>query len=215
MRRPFDGAVNITQEYGVRDPIYRKGYHTGVDYGVPTGTPVLAPEAGRVESGDGRATSDGRGFFVIVFGDSGTSHHLYHLQKIVVASGRVTEGQQVGVSDNTGLSAGPHLHWETRRAPYDGNSDFPPANWLFSSVPNPPAPTHRTVYLPPVPAWRLYNEGGPYMVGYEKAVLSPVKFGGLEYPILGTPVKDVVIIQTVNFGRGAIYVGPGTNAVIK
>jgi len=219
MRRPFSGPVNITQGYGVSAPGTRRGYHTGVDYALVSGTPILAPENGRVDAGDGRAPSDGRGFYVIVYGDSGTSHHLYHLSQILAATNRLSEGQQVGRSGATGRTSGPHLHWETRRAPFNGYSDYHPATWLFGSQQTPPAvptpATGKTVYLPAVPRWRLYNEGGPYTIGKEKAYLAPAKFGGLSYQVLGTPVNDVVVIQTQNFGRGAIYVGAGTGAVIK
>jgi|ERR1043165_7832783 hypothetical protein len=218
-QRPFIGPVDITQEYGNPDPTARRGYHTGVDYGMNTGSPIIAPESGRVESGDGRAPSDGRGFYVIVYGDSGTAHCLYHLSQIGVAGGRVSEGEQVGLSGATGRATGPHLHWETRRAPFDGYSDYAPATWLFGNKQTPapaPAPSSsQIVYLPAVPQWRLYNEGGPYTIGTEKALLAPAKFGGLSYQVLGTPVPNVVVIQTQMFGRGAIYVGPGTGAVIK
>lgn len=219
MRRPFDGAINITQEYGINAPGTRRGYHTGVDYGMNTGTPIVAPESGRVESGDGRAVSDGRGFYVIVYGDSGTAHCLYHLSSIVRGNGRVNEGEEVGLSGATGQATGPHLHWETRRAPFDGYSDYAPATWLFGNkqtpAPTPALASGQTVYLPAVPQWRLYNEGGPYTIGSEKALLAPAKFGGLSYQVLGTPVSNIVIIQTQMFGRGAIYVAPSTGAIIK
>lgn len=215
MKRPFEGPVRITQEYGVRSTAYRKGYHTGVDYALNSGHAVIAPENGRVESG----TDSSRGNFVIVYGDSGTSHHLYHLSRIIVRSGRVGEGQQVGAVGSTGQSQGPHLHWETRRAPFDGNSDYHPATWLFgpqqSAPAAPPPPKAKMVYLPAVHQWRLYNEGGPYTVGKEKAYLRPALFGGLAYQVLGNPVPNVVIIQTQQFGRGAIYVHPSTGAVIR
>lgn len=134
-RRPLDGSPTITQVYGEPSSVYRKGYHTGVDYAVPNNTAVYAPANGVVSVGDGRAVSDGRGFYIRVQGDDGVEHLLYHLARWHVSSGRVTEGQHIGDSDNTGLSTGPHLHWETRR----NGVDFNPADWLYA--PTPPAPT--------------------------------------------------------------------------
>lgn len=138
-RRPLDGVPRITQVYGVRNSAYKIGYHTGVDYSVPTGTPVKSPTNGAVQqNGDGRAQSDGRGFFQIIRGDDGITHHLYHLRNLPTTTGRVSEGQTTAYSDNTGLSTGPHLHWETRR----NNIAFNPADWLFAPAPAPaPAPT--------------------------------------------------------------------------
>lgn len=218
-RRPFDGAVVITQEYGVKSTLYRKGYHTGVDYGLAAWTALRAPASGRIESGnDGGYYTGSRGKYIILYGADGFSHALYHLADIVVGIGTVAEGQLIGYSGNTGQSDGPHLHWEVRKSPYDGNSDIHPGSWLFaggSNVAPAPLPATKFVYLPPVPAWRLYNERGPYTIGSEKALLRPINYGGLTYEILATPAKDMVVIQTSNFGRGAIYVGAGTNAVIR
>lgn len=75
-RRPLNGTLTISQAYGVASSVYRKGYHTGVDYAVGIGTPVFSPSSGSAQSGDGTAASDGRGYFVIVSGDDGVSHHL-------------------------------------------------------------------------------------------------------------------------------------------
>lgn len=143
-RRPLDGVPRITQVYGNPSSLYRKGYHTGVDYGVPTGTPVRSPSNGTIHQvGDGRAKSDGRGYYMIIKGDDGVYHNLYHLLRWHVGSGRVTEGQHVADSDNTGLSTGAHLHWETRRG--NNSQDFNPADWLFATpAPTPPPATGGT-----------------------------------------------------------------------
>lgn len=206
-RRPFNGPVVITTEYGTSQPGTRRGYHTGVDYALNTGTEVVAPENGViVRNGDGTAASDGRGYFIVLKGDSGTYHQLFHLKQMGHASGRVSEGQVIGYTGSTGRSTGPHLHWETTRAD-DRNSDFPPAQWLFAD---------RPVYVPPVVVqsdWvRIF---GDYRSLYRNAgsgkfaTLVPRNYndGWLDYQILdrsGAYVK----IQTKMFGIGWIYVGP-------
>lgn len=139
-RRPLDGTPSITQVWGEPSSIYRLGYHTGVDYGVGNNTAVLSPANGTVKQvADGRASSDGRGFFMKIQGDDGVEHNLYHLARWHIGAGsRVAEGQHVADSDNTGLSSGPHLHWETRRTPYELTNNFNPADWLYAPTPTPP-----------------------------------------------------------------------------
>ncbi|WP_051923447.1 LysM peptidoglycan-binding domain-containing protein [Carnobacterium inhibens] len=66
-----------------------------------------------------------------------------------------------------------------------------------------------------VQTWRVYNIKGPYIRGKEIGILSPAKFGGLEYEILGTLSPDVYKIKTKDFGEVAIYAGSDTNARIK
>ena len=86
--------------------------HAGIDYGVPTGTPVSACATGKVVMARSR----------IVTGNSVVIEHLpgvyslyYHLDKIGVNEGDfVTTGTQLGLSGSTGLATGPHLHWEIR-----------------------------------------------------------------------------------------------------
>ncbi|QQO09055.1 M23 family metallopeptidase [Breznakiella homolactica] len=88
--------------------------HAGVDYGIPRGTPVLACAPGRVVLSA----------FRIVTGNSVIIEHLpgvyslyYHLDKLGVNEGDFVEtGVLLGESGSTGLSTGPHLHWEIRIA---------------------------------------------------------------------------------------------------
>lgn len=220
MRRPFNGAVNITQEYGTKTPGSRRGYHTGVDYGLPIGTPIVAPTSGKVTYGDGRAPSDGRGYFAQVLGNDGVQHNLYHLSGFQGGSRNVSEGEVIGYSGNTGQSTGPHLHWETRKAPYDGNSDFPPAQWLFAGQTTAPTPAPQpqglgTLHLPPVPAWRVYPLNKAPVIGNEVGKLAPAQFGGLSYAILARPQANVATIQTRDFGRVNIWIAPDTGATIS
>ena len=63
-------------------------------------------------------------------------------------------------------------------------------------------------------SWRIYPSGGPYTTAHAIGSLSPSKFGGLTYDIVGKPVKDVVQIQTRDYGTVAIYVASSTGAKI-
>ena len=214
--RPFLGNVNITQEYGVVSPGTRRGYHTGVDYALPIGTAIIAPENGViVQNGDGRATADGRGFFITMKGDSGTGFCLYHLLDMGKVVGRVSEGQLIGHSGSSGLSSGPHLHFETRKDVNNNTTDFPPSQWLFSGQP---------VYVPPtpqpVPTTQFVRLFGDYRTlrsspgGAEKAKIYPNSFGSLTYKILSRS-GDYIQIQTQMFGTGWIFVGASVSSLTQ
>jgi hypothetical protein len=205
-RRPFDGQVIISQEYGTPNSFYRRGYHTGVDYKLSTGHKLVSPTNGTVvASGYEPSLSNGRGNYIVIQGDDGVSHHLYHMRDIAaVRSGRVNEGQHIGYVGSTGASTGPHLHWETRRSPHDGNSDFAPGTWLFAAQPvYVPAPTKEYVRI--FGDYRtLYNAPA----GSRKAVLAPRLWPGgkLDYEVLGRS-GAFVKIRSDFFGEGWIYCG--------
>lgn len=77
-------------------------------------------------------------------------------------------------------------------------------------------PKGKTLYLPKTSSsWRVYPTNKAPVKGNEKGFLNPKKFGGLQYKVLATPQKDVVTIQTSDFGKVNIYVAPSTGAVIK
>jgi septal ring factor EnvC (AmiA/AmiB activator) len=111
VRLPFSGNFPITQVFGVNPADYAqfgmKG-HNGIDYGLPTGTPVVAATAGTAY-----VLSDPPGFgnYLQVVGKDYKTIYA-HLKSATVSNGQqVSEGQQIGVSDNTGNSSGPHLHF--------------------------------------------------------------------------------------------------------
>lgn len=79
-----------------------------------------------------------------------------------------------------------------------------------------PTPSGETLVLPPVPSWAVYHLNTPGRKGTSDQVgtLSPAKYGGLSYAVLGHPMPNFVTIATQMFGTVNIYVGPGTNASI-
>jgi murein DD-endopeptidase MepM/ murein hydrolase activator NlpD len=85
--------------------------HTGIDLAGPYGSPIRAVTAGEViEAG----RESGYGYIVKIRHADGTVTYYAHMSKILVYSGPVTAGQQVGEEGNTGHSTGPHLHFEVR-----------------------------------------------------------------------------------------------------
>ena len=86
--------------------------HAGVDFGVPTGTSVIACGAGRVILAVMRVST---GNSVVIEHAPGIYSLYYHLDSISVQEGAIVQaGTLVGLSGSTGLSTGPHLHWEVR-----------------------------------------------------------------------------------------------------
>lgn len=88
----------------------RQGHHGGTDIAAPEGTPVRATNAGAVVLAEEALV---RGFLVVVDHGAGVLSCYGHMSEIRVAVGQtVSRGQVVGLVGSTGLSTGPHLHWE-------------------------------------------------------------------------------------------------------
>jgi murein DD-endopeptidase MepM/ murein hydrolase activator NlpD len=105
----------ITSVFGPRiHPIYgTPDFHTGVDIAVPEGTEVHAAAPGVVTWAGRRG---GYGLLVVIDHGDGYSSYYGHLSRILVHEGQFVEvGQVIALSGNTGLSTGPHLHFEVRR----------------------------------------------------------------------------------------------------
>ncbi|KOU60918.1 peptidase [Streptomyces sp. MMG1533] len=125
---PVSGAA-VGTAYHVAGSMWSSGYHTGVDFVVPTGTSLKAVGAGTVVSaGWGGAY----GNQVVIKLADGYYAQYAHLSSISVSSGQsVTAGQQLGLSGATGNVTGPHLHFEIRTTP-DYGSDVDPVAYLRS-----------------------------------------------------------------------------------
>ncbi len=112
MRKPFDGEFPVTQRFGekITDP----AGHTGIDYALYQGTPVLAALDGTVIRTAHLGT--GYGTHVVLEHEGGLQTVYAHLSSIGVSIGSaVREGSEIGRSGNSGNSTGPHLHFEVRR----------------------------------------------------------------------------------------------------
>ncbi|OBX78646.1 peptidase M23 [Haemophilus aegyptius] len=85
--------------------------HKGVDFSVSQGTPVIAPADGTVEKVAYQAGGTGR-YVMLRHGREYQTVYM-HLSKSLVKAGQtVKKGERIALSGNTGISTGPHLHYE-------------------------------------------------------------------------------------------------------
>lgn len=123
----------LTSGFGMRrHPIHRVyKMHAGVDFSVPTGTPIYATGDGVVAFA---GVSSGYGYNVRIRHPKAKRTTLYaHLSRIpegIRAGTQVKRGDVIGISGNTGLSTSPHLHYEIRRM---GNDEA--INPIYSFAP--------------------------------------------------------------------------------
>lgn len=121
----------ITTEFGEMRA-YNDGpfdsWHGGLDIGAPEGTPIVAPAPGRVVYA-GRL--DIRGNFVAIDHGLGVLTYYFHQSALAVSAGQqVNTGDVIGYVGTTGLSTGPHLHWEVRVA----GTPVSPLQWVQGDV---------------------------------------------------------------------------------
>ena len=106
----------ITSKYGYRihPTLNRKEFHRGLDMRARMKTPVYASADGIVEYG-GYHKKSGFGRLVIIEHNYGFKSYYGHLNKVVVKYGKfVKKGTLIAYSGTSGMSSGPHLHYELR-----------------------------------------------------------------------------------------------------
>jgi murein DD-endopeptidase MepM/ murein hydrolase activator NlpD len=115
-RMPLDGPITITSAFATRrcyncpDGSAPTTYHGGMDLAADEGTPVHAPADGVVVFA-GRLQV--RGNAVIIDHGLGVYSLLAHNSKLIATVGqKVKQGDVVSLSGSTGLTTGPHVHWE-------------------------------------------------------------------------------------------------------
>ncbi|MGN9790376.1 peptidoglycan DD-metalloendopeptidase family protein [Streptomyces sp. OZ13] len=120
-------AAGPSTAYRKTGSSWSSGYHTGVDFAVPTGTSVKAVASGKVVSaGWGGAY----GYEIVLRHGDGRYSQYAHLSALTVRAGQqVSAGQRIARSGSTGNSTGPHLHFEIRTGPGYG-SDIDPLAYL-------------------------------------------------------------------------------------
>lgn len=112
-RMPID-QVRVSSFFGV---LRGRRAHEGIDFSVPSGTPVTATDGGTVVASDNHYRGDRKYGNVVVIEHASGLRSLYaHLNQRDVSVGDVVaSGERIGLSGNTGNATGPHLHLEAWR----------------------------------------------------------------------------------------------------
>lgn len=113
-RYPLTRQPKISSHFNParRHPVTKRiSPHRGVDFALPTGTPIIAPSDGEVVKVAYQANGAGR-YIVLRHGRNYKTVYM-HLSKTLVKPGqKVKRGERIALSGNTGRSTGPHLHYE-------------------------------------------------------------------------------------------------------
>ncbi|MET7528702.1 transglycosylase family protein [Streptomyces goshikiensis] len=122
---PVDAGLGTS--YRVEGSSWSSGYHTGVDFPVPTGTTVKSVGSGQIVSA---GWAGAYGYQVVIRHSDGRYSQYAHLSALSVKAGQqVSGGQRIGRSGSTGNTTGPHLHFEMRTGPGYG-TDIDPLAYL-------------------------------------------------------------------------------------
>ena len=109
--KPISGG-RLTSNFGRRNRPTKGAstYHKGIDWATPVGTAVMASSAGTVAKA---GWGSGYGYVVYINHADGRQTRYGHLSKVLVSPGQtVSQGQKIALSGNTGVSTGPHIHFE-------------------------------------------------------------------------------------------------------
>lgn len=110
----IENKINITSFYGPREfivgGILREDFHRGLDFAIPPGTPIVASADGKVINSKYYGTY---GNYIELEHEGGYKTVYAHNSRLLARKGdNVKRGDIIAISGNTGLSTGPHLHFE-------------------------------------------------------------------------------------------------------
>jgi murein DD-endopeptidase MepM/ murein hydrolase activator NlpD len=118
-------SYTITSTFGEAGSMWSSGYHTGLDFAAPTGTPLKAVHSGTVKSA---GWSGSYGYRTVLELEDGTELWYCHQSSMSVSVGqKVSTGETIGRVGATGNVTGPHLHLEVHTASGTG---IDPMAWL-------------------------------------------------------------------------------------
>ncbi|MBW4525871.1 MAG: peptidoglycan DD-metalloendopeptidase family protein [Phormidium tanganyikae FI6-MK23] len=121
---PSDAPISSGFGYRMHPILGYQRFHAGVDFGADYGTPVLAADRGVVIFA---GWYGGYGNAIILDHGNGITTMYAHAQELYVSEGQTVErGKAIAATGSTGLSTGPHLHFEVRK---DGEP-VDPMNYL-------------------------------------------------------------------------------------
>ncbi len=125
-------SYTISSTFGEAGPLWSSGYHTGLDFAAPTGTPLKAVHSGTITEAGWNGSY---GYRTVITLDDGTELWYAHQSSISVSVGqKVNTGDVIGRVGATGNVTGPHLHLEVHTAGGDG---IDPMAWLRGKGLNP------------------------------------------------------------------------------
>jgi murein DD-endopeptidase MepM/ murein hydrolase activator NlpD len=120
-------SYTLTSQFGAAGSLWSSGYHTGVDFAAPTGTPLKAVHTGTVKEA---GWSGSYGYRTVLELEDGTEIWYCHQSSISVSVGqKVTTGDVIGRVGATGNVTGAHLHLEIHPG---GGDSVDPLAWLRS-----------------------------------------------------------------------------------
>jgi len=189
---PFEGNYPISFKFGAAPDWYIKifGYpHNGVDFACPVGTMILACDNGKITYADSVPDRDGIG---INIGHSWGMSQYWHLKKLLATYGQVVKkGDVIGISGDTGICTGPHLHFGTFRpedSPQGMRGWADPLNYIIGIIPtpvlNPIAPRYYRVQVGDT-LWKIASKfygNGIYWSRIFEANRNVIKDPGLIFP---------------------------------
>lgn len=120
------GSYYISSGYGMRS----SGFHDGIDFAAPAGTPIRAVASGTVLYA---GPASGFGNWVVIYHDSGlitVYGHMYDNSIYVHQGQRVSQGQTIAAVGSNGHSTGNHLHFEVDRGNISGDNGINPYRYF-------------------------------------------------------------------------------------
>ncbi|HEY9825266.1 MAG TPA: peptidoglycan DD-metalloendopeptidase family protein [Stenomitos sp.] len=159
MLLPADGPITSNFGWRVHPILGSSRFHNGVDFGAEEGSLIRAADNGVVISAE---WAGGYGNAVIIDHGNGLTTLYGHTSQMFVTAGQsIQKGQPIAAVGSTGLSTGPHLHFEVRR----GGEPIDPMPFLSNYAASPTAPQAVNPVPPqvlnPAPLPQVYSPSAP------------------------------------------------------